>query len=39
MKFIVFLFEFHWKIFPGSNQYASIGSDDGLVLNRWQAII
>ena len=42
MKIFEFLLIFHWSLFPspGSNwQYASIGSDNGLALTRWQAII
>ena len=35
-----FRLRFHWNLFSGSNQqYPSIGSDNGLALTRWQAII
>ena len=40
MKISEFQIKFHWNVFPGSKwQYVSIGSDNGLVPSRWQAII
>ena len=40
MKIFIFWFIFHWNLFLRVKlQCASIGSDDGLALNRWQAII
>ena len=37
MKSFIFRFEFHWSLFL--RVYSSIGSDNGLVPNRRQAII
>ena len=40
MKMLEFRLKFHWSLFLGSNQpYSSIGSDNGLVSGRWQAIV
>ena len=38
MKMFEFTLKFPWSLFL-KVQYSSIGSDDGLVLTRWQAII
>ena len=40
MKIVVFWLTFHWNLFPILQlKYSSIGSDNGLALLRWQAII
>ena len=39
MKIVVFLFEFHWNLFPGVRlTISSIGSGNGVILNRQLAI-